>query len=335
MTAKAWLIIAIISFSLAALALIADVFIFVVMRMHTVIGDLTGRTVAKEVKSIKATNSYAGQSAAQKSVVNNSAVKYYDNKVGIKPAVLSGAPGNSADDSGRQASSAADSRSDSRKSRRMRPGKKETDVLREETDILREEADGTGVIGTDLLEPDKDGKEENLVEKYIGTAVLAENENPAEQPEESGPESAEVPQEPAYAPTAVLKEVPDEEFEDEPAEESDSRDKTMVLTEESDSPEDNADNSADQAESGAQPAEETGKKRAPTSVLTDENEKSDYDEKDKSGKTSVLEEADNPLSADPGTTVLAENPDEEKAVKKEVHFKVTKHSEVTHTDSAD
>ena len=48
-----WTIIAIISFSLAGICLIVSIFIFIKLNIPSVIGDLTGKTVAREVKAMR------------------------------------------------------------------------------------------------------------------------------------------------------------------------------------------------------------------------------------------------------------------------------------------
>lgn len=53
MSATTWMIIAIVGFSLAGIALIAAVFMFIKMNIPAVIGDLTGKTVAREIKAIR------------------------------------------------------------------------------------------------------------------------------------------------------------------------------------------------------------------------------------------------------------------------------------------
>ncbi len=56
MSAEIWFIISIVGFSLAAAALIAAVILFIKLNIPAVIGDLTGRTVAREIKAMKETN---------------------------------------------------------------------------------------------------------------------------------------------------------------------------------------------------------------------------------------------------------------------------------------
>lgn len=60
MSAQSWLIVSIIGFSLALVALIVAIFIFIKLNIRTVIGDLTGKTVARELKAMKEYNKTKG-----------------------------------------------------------------------------------------------------------------------------------------------------------------------------------------------------------------------------------------------------------------------------------
>ena len=53
MNATVWTIIAIIGFSLAGICLVVSIFIFIKLNIPAVIGDLTGKTVAREVKAMR------------------------------------------------------------------------------------------------------------------------------------------------------------------------------------------------------------------------------------------------------------------------------------------
>ncbi len=70
LSAQTWYIIAIIGFSLSAVALIAAVFIFLKLDIISVIGDLTGRTVAREVQAIRENNASGGEKLHRSSRVN-------------------------------------------------------------------------------------------------------------------------------------------------------------------------------------------------------------------------------------------------------------------------
>ena len=70
MSAPAWLIIAIVGFSLAGIALIVAVFMFIKMNIPSVIGDLTGKTVAREIKAMREFNNSKGDRRFRPSKVN-------------------------------------------------------------------------------------------------------------------------------------------------------------------------------------------------------------------------------------------------------------------------
>lgn len=70
MSAETWGIIAIIGFSLSAIALAAAVFIFIRLKIPAVIGDLSGKTVAREIQEIRDANVASGVKAHKSSRVN-------------------------------------------------------------------------------------------------------------------------------------------------------------------------------------------------------------------------------------------------------------------------
>lgn len=70
MSATTWLIIAIIGFSLAGIALIIAIFMFVKMNIPSVIGDLSGKTVAREIKAMREFNNANGDRRFRPSKVN-------------------------------------------------------------------------------------------------------------------------------------------------------------------------------------------------------------------------------------------------------------------------
>lgn len=70
MSANTWLIIAIIGFSLSGIALVAAVIMFIRMNIPAIIGDLTGRTVAREIKAMRDTNASSGDKRFRPSAVN-------------------------------------------------------------------------------------------------------------------------------------------------------------------------------------------------------------------------------------------------------------------------
>lgn len=70
MSAETWGIIAIIGFSLSAIALATAVFMFFRLKIPAVIGDLSGKTVAREIKAIRDANVASGVKAHKSSRVN-------------------------------------------------------------------------------------------------------------------------------------------------------------------------------------------------------------------------------------------------------------------------
>lgn len=70
MSAETWGITAIIGFSLSAIALVAAVFIFFRLKIPAVIGDLSGKTVAREIQAIRDSNVASGVKAHKSSRVN-------------------------------------------------------------------------------------------------------------------------------------------------------------------------------------------------------------------------------------------------------------------------
>lgn len=70
MSATTWLIIAIVGFSLSGIALAAAVFMFIKMNIPAVIGDLTGKTVAREIKAMRDANASSGNKRFRPSAVN-------------------------------------------------------------------------------------------------------------------------------------------------------------------------------------------------------------------------------------------------------------------------
>lgn len=70
MSATAWLIIAIVGFSLSGVALATAVFMFIKMNIPAIIGDLTGKTVAREIKAMRESNASSGDKRFRPSAVN-------------------------------------------------------------------------------------------------------------------------------------------------------------------------------------------------------------------------------------------------------------------------
>lgn len=70
MSATTWFIIAIVGFLLSGIALVATVFIFIKLNIPAVIGDLSGKTVAREIKAIRDANVSSGDKLHKSSSVN-------------------------------------------------------------------------------------------------------------------------------------------------------------------------------------------------------------------------------------------------------------------------
>ena len=70
MSATTWLIIAIVGFSLSGIALAAAVFMFIKMNIPAVIVDLSGKTVAREIKAMRDANASSGNKLHRSSSVN-------------------------------------------------------------------------------------------------------------------------------------------------------------------------------------------------------------------------------------------------------------------------
>lgn len=70
MSATAWFIIAIVGFSLSGVALVAAIILFIKMNIPAIIGDLTGKTVARELKAMRESNASSGDKRFRSSAVN-------------------------------------------------------------------------------------------------------------------------------------------------------------------------------------------------------------------------------------------------------------------------
>lgn len=70
MSASTWYFIAIVGFSLSGAALIAAVILFIRLNIPAIIGDLTGRTVAREIKALRDMNASNGDRRFRSSAVN-------------------------------------------------------------------------------------------------------------------------------------------------------------------------------------------------------------------------------------------------------------------------
>lgn len=70
MSATAWLVIAIVGFSLSGVALVVAILMFIKMNIPAIIGDLTGKTVAREIKAMRDLNESNGDRRFRTSKVN-------------------------------------------------------------------------------------------------------------------------------------------------------------------------------------------------------------------------------------------------------------------------
>lgn len=70
MSATTWFIIAIVGFSLAGIALAIAIALFVKLNIPAVIGDLSGKTIAREIKAMRDVNTASGDKTHRSSRVN-------------------------------------------------------------------------------------------------------------------------------------------------------------------------------------------------------------------------------------------------------------------------
>ena len=70
MSATTWFIIAIVGFSFSGIFLIVSIFIFLKMNIPSVVGDLSGKTIAKEIKAMRQINEKNGEKIYKPSMAN-------------------------------------------------------------------------------------------------------------------------------------------------------------------------------------------------------------------------------------------------------------------------
>lgn len=70
MSATTWFIIAIVGFSLAGIALAVSIALFIKLNIPAVIGDLSGKTLAREIKAMRDVNTASGDKSHRSSRVN-------------------------------------------------------------------------------------------------------------------------------------------------------------------------------------------------------------------------------------------------------------------------
>ena len=70
MSATTWFVIGVVGFSLAAILFVISLFLFIKLNVPAIIGDLTGRTVAREIKAMRDANAASGDKRFRSSKVN-------------------------------------------------------------------------------------------------------------------------------------------------------------------------------------------------------------------------------------------------------------------------
>lgn len=70
MSANTWLIVAIAGFAVAGAAAVTAAVLFFVLHIRSVIGDLSGKTVAREIKAMRESNEQSGDKSFRSSRVN-------------------------------------------------------------------------------------------------------------------------------------------------------------------------------------------------------------------------------------------------------------------------
>ena len=81
MSATVWTIIAIIGFSLAGVCLIISIFVFFKLNIPAVIGDLSGKTVAREVKALRESEATGYKKNFSYSDMSSEKDRVYDGKL--------------------------------------------------------------------------------------------------------------------------------------------------------------------------------------------------------------------------------------------------------------
>ena len=180
MSATAWLIIAIVGFSLAGIALIVAVFMFIKMNIPSVIGDLTGKTVAREIKAMREFNNSKGDR------------RYRPSKVNLERGTLTEKVDTSIDDKKAMAEAHASKRLDRTETNENKKNSKSqksngtiglNDFEMNPTDVLNEDSTPTEVLSDNSTEVLESNATEVLSENQTevlntdNTEVLSENTN--------------------------------------------------------------------------------------------------------------------------------------------------------------
>ena len=180
MSATAWLIIAIVGFSLAGIALIVAVFMFIKMNIPSVIGDLTGKTVAREIKAMREFNNSKGDR------------RFRPSKVNLERGTLTEKVDTSIDDKKAMAEAHASKRLDRTETKENRKNSKSqksngtiglNDFEMNPTDVLNEGSTPTEVLSDNSTEVLESNATEVLSENQTevlntdNTEALSENTN--------------------------------------------------------------------------------------------------------------------------------------------------------------
>jgi hypothetical protein len=185
MDANMWQIISIIGFSLSGVLFIVAMFMFIKMNIPAIIGDLTGRTAAKQIKAIREKNTNTGEKRYKPDVFN------------VERGKLTELMANRAKKTGKTGQTSLESkRLDlERKTAETAQMKEYQSSVIEETAVASEStyllSDGTKVLSdeTHVLSNDTEllteNKEENLLTEVLSdsTEVLLEDPSVSLEPE--------------------------------------------------------------------------------------------------------------------------------------------------------
>lgn len=155
MSATAWFIIAIVGFSLAGIALAISIALFVKLNIPAVIGDLSGKTVAREIKAMRARNLSSNDKSRRSSRGNVDNGRSTE-KVDVSP--------NTADE-------IAKAKAKAHSSKRL---DKTDSGLNEKTDGLERKKKSTSTLSEDVAEVDVERLTDVLYEERF-TDVLIES----------------------------------------------------------------------------------------------------------------------------------------------------------------
>lgn len=200
MSATTWYIIAIVGFSLSGVALIAAIFMFLKMNIPAIIGDLTGRTVAREIKAMRESNAASGEKLHRSSRVNI-------DRGTLTEKVEDGVPDKSAMSKAHSSKRLDRPAGETARSRKLTPqdetrkGTQTTETLSDNaTEVLVDDPNATEVLSSEATEVLTDNN---------ATEVLSDQDEESSQPVGGTTVLSDVPEEPIQpkAPTsfAVIK----------------------------------------------------------------------------------------------------------------------------------